>query len=282
MNLQYLVQPISQTKRRLNGFTLIELLVVIAIVALLLSVLVPSLSKAKRFAEEIICKSNLHQCQIVTEMYAQDNDSFLPIPQQSIFAGDGVLAAAGETVKYCRWHNPKFDLDANPQFGGPLFPYLQMSQVTVCPVFRKLAKQHSASHPGHDASVATGAITFSLTMNGYLQRERTAGSYDFRSARRTEIRSPSQVFLWAEENMWTLNDENGNPLSTAVLNDTTLLNGYGDCFGSFHQVSMGQLQVQIGSPGTYISGKANVLMCDGSIVSATPGETALYAGKRLW
>ena len=47
-------------KMRKNGFTLIELLVVIAIIALLLAVIVPSLNIAKKKAEEVICRSNLH------------------------------------------------------------------------------------------------------------------------------------------------------------------------------------------------------------------------------
>ena len=57
-----------------KGFTLIELLVVIAIIALLLSVLLPSLKKAKKIARQVICQSNLHQWGVVFALYTQQNE----------------------------------------------------------------------------------------------------------------------------------------------------------------------------------------------------------------
>ena len=61
-----------------KGFTLIELLVVIAIIALLLSIIVPSVKKAKEHAKKLICGTNLHQIQIACVAYANDNKDFLP------------------------------------------------------------------------------------------------------------------------------------------------------------------------------------------------------------
>ncbi len=62
------------SKRR--AFTLIELLVVIAIIALLMSILMPSLTRVKKQARTIACRANLKQWGVYFSMFTQDNNGY--------------------------------------------------------------------------------------------------------------------------------------------------------------------------------------------------------------
>ncbi|MFP3937556.1 MAG: prepilin-type N-terminal cleavage/methylation domain-containing protein, partial [Phycisphaerae bacterium] len=71
-------KPAVEKNRRPRAFTLIELLVVIAIIALLMSILLPALGRARQTARTLVCSTNLKNIGQAAHLYAQDNKGFGP------------------------------------------------------------------------------------------------------------------------------------------------------------------------------------------------------------
>lgn len=68
----------KQHKPKKSGFTLIELLVVISIIAVLMSIMMPAMGKAKQLAQSITCKGHLKDIGVAANAYVSDNSGCVP------------------------------------------------------------------------------------------------------------------------------------------------------------------------------------------------------------
>jgi prepilin-type N-terminal cleavage/methylation domain-containing protein/prepilin-type processing-associated H-X9-DG protein len=122
-------------KTKVKIFTLIELLVVIAIIAILASMLLPALNKARDKAKAISCCSNLKQIGLGVQMYASDSDSWGPISY-----------GAGEP-KYLNWHTNSLST------WGKFYHFLMAGKYIPRPAER------ISYWGGNDASAYQGDVT---------------------------------------------------------------------------------------------------------------------------
>jgi prepilin-type N-terminal cleavage/methylation domain-containing protein len=87
-------------QKRKKAFTLIELLVVIAIIALLISILLPSLSRARELSKRLVCASNVKGLGTAYKIYANDFEENWPTVPFSTAAGQLITFTASARVVF--------------------------------------------------------------------------------------------------------------------------------------------------------------------------------------
>ncbi len=230
--------------RKSTAFTLIELLVVLAIIALLVSIIIPALAKAKKQARFLICKTNLKAYGQSGSMYLTENDDSFPDSYTWLHA-DG----AKSYLDPCAWHDATYLAD------GSLWPYLEAEEVHMCPTFYLLSKRLGADHNSHISSIPIDP-QYSYSMNGYL------GDGFFGEVQKSaDVKHAPGVIFFSEENIWTIPGLSGYPLNNnnlVIREDLTWNN-----IATYHKTNGPDLD----------SGVANVVFVDGHVDHANAKDS---------
>lgn len=191
LNNQPIGNAFNHTSR---AFTLVELLVVIGIIALLISMLLPALHRARTSAKMVECAVRIRQLSTACVMYANDYKGSLPPMALQYnppwWTRPTIFPVGGEC-----YLTPYLGKKSNPTGTNPSGAMTAAARLYACPDLEST-----------DPNTSSG---YSYRYNGYLggREDRDASGY-LRPYKITKARPSSSFALWSESNVLTgaLND----------------------------------------------------------------------------
>lgn len=161
--------------RRRGAFTLVELLVVIGIIALLLSILMPSLSRAREQAKQVQCMSNMRQIAMAFKMYIDANKGKYPRPAVNVLPEDWIYWSPGRNLD-----------------DGRIVPYLN----------GKHFQPEAYRCPSDDVATHWNDYRYSYSVNELICHYQPQGE----TLNADMIRNPSDKILIIDESVDTVDD----------------------------------------------------------------------------
>ncbi|MBP7052491.1 MAG: type II secretion system protein [Phycisphaerae bacterium] len=157
--------------RKNKGFTLIELLVVIAIIAVLMSILMPTLSRVRKQARLAACLSNLRQWGLMFSMYCQDNDG-------NFFTGEVRGGRPGSVTATIFGVTRAYQVGSGGFWRIVMAPYSKDAKMWLCPQAVKPRPTGGIPSGGWSYTAwETDSITGSYGLNGWILNLKGAKSY---------------------------------------------------------------------------------------------------------
>jgi prepilin-type N-terminal cleavage/methylation domain-containing protein/prepilin-type processing-associated H-X9-DG protein len=250
------------SRRTPAGFTLVELLVVIAIIAVLISLLLPALNKARRAAQAVSCLSNLKQCELGFQMYANDYKGWIPIYRR-------------RNGNFAPW--PYFMCFGMSSGDTPGYPVYVPRPVSVCPsnyYYTKDAKQKTPStgvnNVGYAIFIRSGASLTVFRQSNFQSTSYMDGLAPPATSNWTFIAQKPTLLPTPPSNTILLGDSYTSHVSS--------LDGGGHLEANFNDQSTVEYS---GRLHTLHDDRANVLFYDGHAAALTAKEMRLSTDSKI-
>jgi prepilin-type N-terminal cleavage/methylation domain-containing protein len=192
-----------------SGFTLIELLVVVAIIAILASLLLPALSRAKAQSQTVYCLNNNRELDLAWLMYAHDNSDHL-VPNQNEFGPHNGQAPGSWICGFMDWtgtdtDNTNTDLLLNPTNAVLAQYFVAQRNIYLCPSDYYVAAAQVSK--GWARRVRSVAMNYFMGPGTAGRPDKSGGDAAF-YVRLSDMRKcpPARAFVFADEQGDTLND----------------------------------------------------------------------------